>query len=984
VPSSEEIAQERIRQVAAEHSLALDLSGLRLVELPEEVRSLTWLEQLHLNRMGLTLLPDWLSDLHELDHLELDHNRIRGSLAVVAELRWLELLSLNGLGLHELPSWLSTLGRLEILSASDNLITELPDWLSDLPELAMLYVSGNKLASLPTSLARVAGLRYLAFNENSVSRIPDWIGRLTGLWKIYAEGNRLTELPDEMSKLVNLNQLDLRNNELSVLPDWLLNLPKVELDVRGNPLVSPPPEIAENGRQSIMEFFRARRAGSTRQWISKMLVVGEGGVGKTSTIKALLGERFNRTEEMTHGLRIRPYIPYHPDRPSKPMLLKTWDFGGQQIYHATHQFFLSDRSLFLLLWNSRLGWEQGRLRYWLDIITARAPESPVLLVATNTPAGGRPADLPLDDLRSDYPQIRGNISIDNGTRDGLTELADRIGEVASGLPLMGSDWPTAWLSAADAMRACPEKHVSPGRMWQIMADAGLTNEEHQRYMASALHHLGEILYYKDVPSLADTVILQPEWVNEYISKVLDSPEVEQRHGLLSREHVNSLWSDLDRGMRDHFLDMMDRYDLSYRLDGGTGNDVSLVVERLSWKALPYEEAWGNAEPDGAGHEIRVIYQLNTTPPGIPTWFIARSHRFTTGKHWRTGALLAHPDGSHRALVKTNPHRNELELTVRGPAPASFFGVLDDGLTLTLDRYPGLSIRRLVPCPCGGPEDESNGICDGVYDYDDLVRRLNRKPPRHEIECLKSGRDVSVPLMLLGLAPTRDDELRGSIVRLERTLTEQHHELASRLADVSGDMQRAFLKVQQQVQLGLETRCPSVFTVVPIKLSTVKNSLHELRLYCEEPGMWHPLTEGEGCYQIRESPEWIRRYGPYLHKLVTVLKYLAPLANPVLGMAVGVLSTRTKSEVDMMKVLVDQLPMSVYGGHPLLGDEYAPIERASTEGDFRALEAMLTELDPDRRWGGLSRIDTPEGLALYLCRDHAAPYLRTARAPVTSP
>lgn len=46
--------------------------------------------------------------------------------------------------------------------------------------------------------------------------------------------------------------------------------------------------------------------------------------------------------------------------------------------------------------------------------------------------------------------------------------------------------------------------------------------------------------------------------------------------------------------------------------------------------------------------------------------------------------------------------------------------------------------------------------------------------------------------------------------------------------------------------------------------------------------------------------------------------------------------------------------------------------------------MLTELDPQRRWGGLSRIDTPEGLALYLCRDHVAPYLRTAHAPVSNP
>ena len=658
--------------------------------------------------------------------------------------------------------------------------------------------------------------------------------------------------------------------------------------------------------------------------------------------------------------------------------------------HATHQFFLSDRSLFLLLWNSRLGWEQGRLRYWLDIISARAPESPILLVATNAPAGGRPTDLPLDDLRTEYPRITTNVSIDNDAGHGIDQLREVIALEAARLPLMGADWPTTWLNAADAVRGWNKKHITPAEMWKIMTDeAALAEPGHQQYIASALHHLGDILYYKDVPSLADTVILQPEWVNEYISKVLDSPEVEHSHGLLSRAHVNELWADLDRGMRDHFLDMMDRYDLSYRLDGGTGRDVSLVVERLPWNAPAYEEHWNaiaaGSDPDGVSHEIRVLYQLNTTPPGIPTWFIARSHRFTTNTHWRTGALLAHPDGLHRALVKSNPHRHQIELTVRGPSPAAFFAVLDDGLTLTLDRYPGLSIKRLVPCPCRNSE---GGTCEELYDYDDLVRRLNRKPPRQGIECRKSEEYVNVPLMLLGLAPSENAELRQSIVRLERTMidtiTEQNQVLADRLTDISGDMQRAFLKVQHQVQLGLETRCPSVFAVVPLKNSKIRGSLHELRLYCEEPGAWHPLPERDGCYPIKESAEWLKRYGPYLRRLVTVLKHAAPLVNPVLGMAVGAINVRTKSDVDTFKAVVDQLPTVSIDGGLGLAEDTDPTARATTEGDFRALEAMLAELDPKRVWGGLSRIDTPEGLALYLCRDHAAPYLRTARAPVSGP
>ncbi|MDP6070747.1 MAG: hypothetical protein QGG34_04140 [SAR202 cluster bacterium] len=76
---------------------------------------------------------------------------------------------------------------------------------------------------------------------------------------------------------------------------------------------------------------------------------------------------------------VRPFEVTHPTEPSVTMQLNTWDFGGQDIYHATHQFFLTERSLFVLVWNARYGYEQGKLYDWLDTIQAKAPKSPVLV-----------------------------------------------------------------------------------------------------------------------------------------------------------------------------------------------------------------------------------------------------------------------------------------------------------------------------------------------------------------------------------------------------------------------------------------------------------------------------------------------------------------------------------------------------------------------------------------------------------------------------
>jgi hypothetical protein len=83
----------------------------------------------------------------------------------------------------------------------------------------------------------------------------------------------------------------------------------------------------------------------------------------------------------------------------------------------------------------------------------------------------------------------------------------------------------------------------------------------------------------------------------------------------------------------------------------------------------------------------------------------------------------------------------------------------------------------------------------------------------------------------------------------------------------------------------------------------------------------------------------------------------------------------------MAEIVDQIPEVTRDLDPLEKDvrpEPGPAEHASSEADFRALESLLLKLDPDRRWGGLSRVVTPEGLTLYLCRDHTDAYRRIVR------
>ena len=99
--------------------------------------------------------------------------------------------------------------------------------------------------------------------------------------------------------------------------------------------------------------------GQARLLQAKVLVVGEAQVGKTSLIKQLLelGD-FDPVESQTHGI-----ITHRWDLPlaERTVRLNMWDFGGQEIMHATHQFFLTKRSLYLLVLDSRQNERQSRI-----------------------------------------------------------------------------------------------------------------------------------------------------------------------------------------------------------------------------------------------------------------------------------------------------------------------------------------------------------------------------------------------------------------------------------------------------------------------------------------------------------------------------------------------------------------------------------------------------------------------------------------------
>lgn len=908
---------------------------------------------LSLANLQLTSLPSEIVRLTQLENLDLSHNQLTSLSPEIGQLAKLKTLNVSHNALEQLPIEISYISNLQSLNFSDNSLIAMPPWISQLVHLDELNLSYNKISIVPPEIGQMTYLQILDLSHNQLISLPPEIGELSKLETLNISHNALEQLPIEISYLSALRLVNFGNNPLKALP----------------------PEITAMGSDTVLSYLREQTQSGVRNWRGRLILVGEGGVGKTSLLRRLQGETYNFAEDTTQGIDIQEIELSHPVE-NATMLLSTWDFGGQEIYHATYQFFLTNRSLFLLVWNARHGYEQGKLYYWLDTIKNLAPESPILMVATHIDE--RTADLPLTEIKVRYPQVTAFLEISSRTGEGIERLRAAIQQESANLPMMGELWPSTWLNAANMIRANQAKYISQQELRAIMEQNGLLAESYE-VLTRWLHELGDILYFQEDIELSDTVILKPQWVSECIARVLTSSSVMASQGIFTRHHMDEIWGDVPLTIREHLLRLMEKFDLSYRIPDDPQNR-SLVVERLPYDEADYHSQWEAIQDREPCNEISMKFVLNSTmPSGIPSWFIARAHRFTTHTHWRYGTLLIDAARQHLGLLRAFPHERYIHLAVRGPYPHNFFALLRDGVEVIFSRFPGLEIRRMIPCP-----GHDGKPCTYEFAYENLERAFEKNVA--SVQCAITFESVPIAQLVFGLnSPStsdliikRLDEMRDSQQQL--TLTNELHELRA-LA------QREFTNIYRRAQVFDESQCPFVFTLKPYQGEAWERTLEqkaELRLYCQAPGHWHPPTKNgsypvtnisdiTGNYIITLSRDWLIKILPHLKRLAKILQFSAPIIStdtPVLP----VFADSFKAEINQTENLVNLISNLQLDNGQNLDENTGEISIGET-GDTtsRALRALLSEVDPHLEWGRLKKVLTPEGHYLWLCAYHAAEY-----------
>ena len=497
-----------------------------------------------------------------------------------------------------------------------------------------------------------------------------------GWEKLDLKDRGIKELPAKIGRLSQLSSLDLSNNHLAELPAEIGQLSQLKrLFLGDNPWNDVFADLVKSPREELFSYLRSLLV-AIPQYEAKVLLVGEGAVGKTSLLRALCGESFDPKLSTTHGIEIKQVEEPHPAVAIEDNLtLNFWDFGGQEVYRITHQFFFSENALYLLVWKPREGQEENNLEGWLERIHLRVGDNArVLIVATH--CNERHPELDYPSLQAKYPWLlAGHLAIDNADGTGVDILHRRIAQVVSEMEHVGTPFNRRWLDTRDELKALPQTHITYGDYVAVCAKHGLSKVDASA-LIGMMHTLGHIVYY-DSEGLRDFVVLKPEWLTKAIGYVLEDKPTREACGILDHRRLNAIWSEHGDPEREtyastyfpFFLRLMEQYDVSVRLQG---EDASLVPQMV-----PYERPDFSWQVDGG--QLSLVCQMEQNPPGLIAWTTARNHRWSTGHHWRNGLFLRHEDGHEALLDFSSRLHRRLSLTVRGEYPPNFMGLLRDGL-----------------------------------------------------------------------------------------------------------------------------------------------------------------------------------------------------------------------------------------------------------------------------------------------------------------
>ena len=456
------------------------------------------------------------------------------------------------------------------------------------------------------------------------------------------------------------------------------------IQLQENPISFPPRRIIRAGTRSLSLYYRAVESESYTAEVleTKIVFVGEGGAGKTSIVDRLVADTFSDEEPPTQGIAITSQPMPLPD--GRVVSANLWDFGGQEILHATHRFFLTERCVYVLVVDGR---REDRVEYWLQHVAAYGGNAPVVIALSKADLDAT-FQLNQRDLMRRYTNIAAIVRTSAKDRSGVDMLHRAIVNAVGALPHISDVWPASWFTIRDRLAQQAIDYVSLEYFRYLCAQFGVIDADRQDVLLTFLHDLGIVVSFRDL-HLRDTNVVRAEWITNAVYALIRAPGLTENGGRLPIAQLARLLPRTSYPPERHgyIVELMKKFELCFNLS----EDEVMVPS-----ALPVEEP---RTADFAPSSVRVVVQLEFLPKSVLVRFIVRmSSDVIVMQTWRSGAVLENQATAARARVRSTDELRRLELEVEGPRAREYLGVLLYVLLDICSKYESVGARVLVPLP----------------------------------------------------------------------------------------------------------------------------------------------------------------------------------------------------------------------------------------------------------------------------------------------
>jgi len=540
-------------------------SGLHLANLEISwLQKIYWVKTIRLAQNEFTFLPSEIgSYLKQCTELDLQWNKIR-----------------------EIPHCLFELPCVSNLNLSHNNIIEIPDVPQWSTSLSAVDLSYNHLSTLPNSVV-APHLNELNISNNQFYYFPHSVCSFVGLTRLnIAYNSKIRTLPNELIWLKNL--FDLNLNGL-------------------NSLIYPPKSACVTAVDCIC-FIKKHVRNVRGFYLVKLVVLGKYGVGKSTIVARLLGKEHKNV--VPGGLNISKW-KYSPSYNRKTFHFSIWDFDGQKEYYATYQCFLSQQSLYLLVWNITEG-EAGiaDLKPWLNNISVRAPYSYVIVVGTflNKVSEEDRQSGKIDDLLQKVAELTAQyrelivtkitaVGL-QGQMENVQKLKDYIYDAAADY-VMGAKIPSSYHALVDKLATIQQKlkdgeHepiMHAAELKKLVRDLNLVDLQDNEELCIAtqfLHEVGTLLHFDDRRHhLNDLYFVDPRWLYDIMSTVITYSQrnLYVNQGILRSSSILMLVKDKHFPTKyfQQYLALLNRFEIALPLDN---DNRRLLIPSMLPEACP--------------------------------------------------------------------------------------------------------------------------------------------------------------------------------------------------------------------------------------------------------------------------------------------------------------------------------------------------------------------------------------------------------------